>query len=73
MAMLAVPSFFAGSGLLNRRPWARVLTLVLGFFKFFNFPIGTGIGIYTYWVLLQTDADYIVRDRFGYRNHYNAY
>ena len=73
LALLAVPSFFAGTGLLNRRPWARILTLVLGFFKFFDFPIGTAIGIYSYWVLLQTDADYIFRDRFGYRNDYSTY
>ena len=74
LALLAVPSFFAGAGLLKRRSWARVLTLVLGFFKFFDFPIGTAIGIYSYWVLLQTDSDYVFNDRFGYRDdYYSAY
>lgn len=55
--ILAVPGLLAGYGLLKRAKWARVLALVLGFFNLFNFPIGTAIGIYTFWVLLQTDID----------------
>ena len=56
-AVLAVPGLIAGYGLLTRAPWARVLTLVIGFLEFFNVPVGTAVAIYTYVVLLQADID----------------
>jgi hypothetical protein len=30
--------------------------MVVGFLGLVNFPIGTAIGIYTFWVLLQGEA-----------------
>ena len=49
----ATAGFAAGWGLLQREPWARVLTIVLAFISMFvNIPIGTALGIYTLWVLL---------------------
>lgn len=54
--VLALPGLLAGYGLLKRRSWARILAIVLGIFELLNFPIGTAIGIYTLWVLLQEDA-----------------
>lgn len=48
--------FFAGWGLLQREPWARIVALVLGFISLFSFPIGTAIGVYTLWVLLPGDS-----------------
>jgi hypothetical protein len=53
----AVAGFFAGWGLLQREPWARVVALILGFLSLFNVPIGTALGIYTLWVLLPTQSD----------------
>ena len=47
----------AGWGLLERRPWARMLTIVLGCFGLLEVPFGTVLGIYTLWVLLPADAD----------------
>jgi hypothetical protein len=49
--------FIAGWGLLQREPWARAVTLVIGFISLFNVPIGTALGIYTLWVLLPTQSD----------------
>lgn len=54
---LALPGMIAGYGLLKRKSWARILTLVLGVLNLFSFPVGTAVGIYTLWVLLQNDAD----------------
>jgi len=42
----------AGWGLLERRPWARLLSIVLGFLNLVDMPFGTALGIYTLWVLL---------------------
>lgn len=54
--ILAVPGLVAGVGLLKRKTWARVLALVLAILSLLNFPIGTAVGIYAIWVLLQTDV-----------------
>jgi hypothetical protein len=48
--------FLAGWGLMQREPWARVVTLVLAFISLFNIPFGTAVGIYTLWVLLPGQA-----------------
>lgn len=47
----AVLAFIVGFSLLNRRPWGRVLSIVLAVFALFKFPFGTALGIYTLWVL----------------------
>src|SRR5213596_2916972 len=47
IVVFAIPSLIAGLGLLSNKSWAMILALVLGCFKLFSFPIGTGIAIYT--------------------------
>jgi len=53
----AVGGFFAGWGLLQREPWARVLTLILAFLALIHVPFGTVLGVYTLWVLLPAGAE----------------
>lgn len=55
VVVLAAPGIIAGIGLLNRWRWARILALVVGFFSLFEVPLGTALGAYTFWVLLQDD------------------
>jgi hypothetical protein len=56
----AAVGFFAGWGLLRREEWARTVALVMGFIALLSVPIGTGLGIYTLWVLLpqQSNEEY---------------
>jgi hypothetical protein len=56
LTVLAIPGLLAGYGLLSRKPWARILALVVGILGLVNFPIGTAIGLYTFWVLTQETA-----------------
>ncbi len=49
-------NIIAGLGLLKRREWARILTIVLSFFHLLNIPIGTIIGAYSLWALLSQEA-----------------
>ena len=56
LAALALPGLAAGYGLLTRKPWARIVALVVGVLGLVNFPLGTAIGIYTMWVLTQPGA-----------------
>jgi hypothetical protein len=59
-ALMAVLALIAGYGLLTRRPWGRVLGIVVGILALLKFPIGTALGIYTLWVLApaQSGAEY---------------
>jgi len=57
MVAIAIPGIVAGYGLLKHRPWARFAALVLGVLGLVNFPLGTVIGIYTLWVLMQNSAN----------------
>ncbi len=52
----AACGFIAGWGLMQREPWARIVTLVLGFIALFHVPFGTAIGVYTLWVLMPAQS-----------------
>ncbi|HUP49677.1 MAG TPA: hypothetical protein VNA04_12900 [Thermoanaerobaculia bacterium] len=56
IAVLSLPSIIAGVGLKNRREWARILTLILSVISLFNFPLGTALGAYALWVLLDDQS-----------------
>jgi hypothetical protein len=52
-----IAGIIAGIGLLDRRSWARILTIVLGFLSLIDVPFGTAIGIYTLWVLMPGTSE----------------
>lgn len=56
LVLLALPGFIGAYGLTRRRPWARMLVLILGFLNLFNFPLGTALGVYTIWVLMNDEV-----------------
>ncbi len=56
LTLLGIPGVIAGAGLLLRWSWARILAIIVGALGLFNFPIGTLIGLYTLFVLLQDSA-----------------
>ena len=57
LTVTAVAGIAAGWGLLDRRPWARTLAIILGIIKLIEFPIGTALGVYTLWVLVSPGAE----------------
>ena len=52
----SLPSILAGWGLLKRKSWARVLTIIIAALNLFWIPIGTILGIYALWVMLNKDT-----------------
>jgi hypothetical protein len=56
LAALSVPGLVAGWALLARKSWARYLALAVAVLGLVNVPLGTLIGIYAIWVLLQDTA-----------------
>jgi len=54
--ILSIPGIIAGIGLLKRKEWARILTLILSVLDLINFPIGTAVGAYSIWALVQPEV-----------------
>ncbi|GAB1454285.1 hypothetical protein MASR2M47_43410 [Draconibacterium sp.] len=55
LLILSIPGIIAGIGLLKRKEWARILTLILSVLSLVNFPIGTALGIYSIWAMVQPE------------------
>jgi hypothetical protein len=56
IAVMCLPSLLAGWGLLNFKEWARILAIVISALNLLGFPIGTILGAYGLWVLLNKDT-----------------
>ena len=54
--VFAVPGVIGGVALLKRRPWGRIWTLVLSVILLLDIPLGTALGIYSLWVLVQDET-----------------
>lgn len=54
---VSIPGLVAGFGLLSWRPWARILGIVLCAIQLIHIPLGTILGIYGLWVLLNSDTE----------------
>jgi hypothetical protein len=58
---LSLPGIVAGFGLIELRPWARMLTIILSALELMSVPLGTALGIYGLWVLLSPSAEQLFR------------
>jgi hypothetical protein len=56
IVILSIPGIIAGVGLLKRKEWARILTLILSVLDLVNFPVGTAVGAYSIWALVQPEV-----------------
>ena len=56
VALLAIPGIVGGIGVLRLKPWARYLVMVLAVFDLFRIPIGTAVGVYTIWAMVQDET-----------------
>ena len=57
LVALALPGLVAGVGLLQLRPWGRILGIVVAILHLIHIPFGTLTGIYGLWVLLNKDTE----------------
>jgi hypothetical protein len=56
LLVVNLPSVIAGIGLLRFAPWSRTLAIVMAVLGLFNFPIGTLVAIYAFWVLTNQEV-----------------
>jgi len=60
--LVSLPGLLAGYGLLTRKPWARIVAIVLGAINLLNIPFGTILGIYTLWAMLKPEAQQVLNN-----------
>jgi len=56
LGTIATLGLVGGIALLSYKSWARILTIVVSALGCFNIPIGTLIGVYSIWVLMQDET-----------------
>jgi len=56
-----LPGIIGGWGLLKFKPWARILVLILAALNLLSFPLGTALGVYTFWALLNSETEALFR------------
>jgi hypothetical protein len=63
--VVSLPCLVLGYGLMNLRPWARVMGIVLSALNLLNVPIGTAISLYAFWVLLKPETEALFKPAAG--------
>ncbi|MDH3252977.1 MAG: hypothetical protein OEM41_09315 [Ignavibacteria bacterium] len=53
---LCLLGIVGGIGILKHKNWARILVLILSAIDLINFPIGTALAVYSFWVLIQDET-----------------
>jgi hypothetical protein len=57
LGIFSLPSLITGYGLLYFRQWARIVGIVLSAVNLINVPLGTVVGAYGLWVLLNKETE----------------
>ena len=57
LGLFSLPSLGTGYGLINYRGWARIVGIILSAISLINIPLGTIVGAYGLWVLLNKDTE----------------
>ena len=57
LAIFSIPEIIGGVALLRYKNWARYLILIIAVLNLFNIPIGTAVGVYSIWVLMQDKTE----------------
>lgn len=53
---LSIPLIVVAVGLMRHREWARIAGIVIAALLIFHFPIGTAVGAYGLWTLLNNET-----------------
>ena len=56
LILLSIPGLIGGIGLFKYKSWARILVLIVSALDLLSIPVGTIIGVYSIWVLVQDDT-----------------
>jgi len=62
-AFVGLPAILGGIGMMKRWNWARYLVLIVAALNILNFPFGTLLAVYTFWVFSQDEVVDVFRKR----------
>src|SRR5262245_62305000 len=68
MLAVSLPGLITGFGLLRLKSWARILGIVLCAINLINIPLGTLMGAYGLWVLLNSETERLFNGSSGIVN-----
>ena len=54
--LFSLPGIIIGWGIMKYKPWARMLGIIFSALQLLGVPVGTAIGIYGLWVLLNNET-----------------
>jgi hypothetical protein len=57
LLVLSLPGLIIGIGLVQFRPWARMAGIILSALDLLSVPLGTALGVYGFWVLLNRETE----------------
>jgi len=66
LLIFSLPGLIAGIGIVNLRPWGRILGIVISALDLLSVPVGTALGVYGLWVLLSNQTEALFRDPAAY-------
>lgn len=61
LTIVGFPNIIAGYGILDRKPWGRVLALIISVFNLINMPLGTLLALYTFVILFRRESAHYFR------------
>jgi hypothetical protein len=56
IAVISILRLVGGIGLLSQQMWARYVIIIVSIIGMLNVPIGTLLGVYSLWVLMQAET-----------------
>jgi len=68
MIFMALPLAAVGYGLYKLEPWARWVGIAVNGFNILNIPVGTIMGLYAIWVLMDEGVEPLFEDKPGDRD-----
>ncbi|MCX6121016.1 MAG: hypothetical protein NTX44_05310 [Ignavibacteriales bacterium] len=54
--VFAIIGIIGAVGVMKRKEWGRITLLVISFFNLIHIPLGTVLGVYSIWVLLNDET-----------------
>ena len=56
MIVISIVAIVGAIGVLKRQEWGRIVLIVVSFFNLIRAPLGTVLGVYSLWVLLNDEV-----------------
>ncbi|MBN2460307.1 MAG: hypothetical protein JXB60_01770 [Candidatus Cloacimonetes bacterium] len=54
--VISIPGIIGGIALFSHKNWGRILILIISALELLSIPIGTALGVYSIWVLVQDET-----------------